>query len=221
MKIHLFYLMIVALVGSLYFRHETSTRSLSVQVKPIGEAQAACPPDLERVNQESKYVSGQPITTPLTSLPPQLPTDFSPRDLLKIIPRQEPFDSQIVSRHSEIDLSEYREAQLLEEDEYGIVHRLTGPNGHDIVRTTSKDGGTVWFEEWEDNDGKVQRQFYEDGFYDTFTDKSGNVFQYGKSKDGRKTMSRKNALTGMVETVDYNSDGSVKGVYLYKDNVAE
>ncbi len=220
--IHAFYLIVIGLTLTCLglFSHDSGQRPpaaaevQAVKCPPVNAAEGKSTPKPEA--KKPRETAGRKQPGPMEGN--KLPESFRPGDLLHMIPGKESFDRRIVSQHTEIDFSQYRETQLIKEDADSIVYQYTGPDGHKMNRTTSKANGSVWYEEWDDKDGKVSRSYYENGFYDTFMDRTGNTFMYGAADDGRKTFSRKNATTGMVESIDYDSDGSVKGVYVYRSS---
>ncbi len=148
---------------------------------------------------------------------PILKKDFSPRDLLNIIPEKDVFDPEKIFRHSHIDLSNYREAQLMEESENTITYKYIGPNGHEIERTTQKATGRVTYETWDDSDGKITRAFYELGYNETFIDKAGNSYQYVWSHEGTKTLVHRDS-SGLTRNIDYDKEGKIVGVLIEKSD---
>lgn len=206
---HAFYLFSIALI--LMFSSYGVKPGVSVSKAAAVNKKVTCfetkSPDTVKVSAVQKVeTENKTLNAPL------LPKGFSPKDLFKVVPDKETFDLSILTGHTRIDLSQYRESQLVDEDEESITYKFLGPNGHTISRTTDKGTGFTRFEEWEDSDGKVLKMYSEGYTWERFTDKTGSVYELINYSEGAKTLTHKDSATKVYKSFDYDNDGSVQGI---------
>lgn len=204
--VHIFYILLISLMVAFLPKSSVKTETLKQPVK------VACPkPPLK--NAILKSVPS--VLPPATSRPlVEDPIDLA--GIFNQLPKQYLFDPQVVTERTHLNLTDYTQKEILNENDYTITYRLTAPSGHSIEQTIEKADGKVSFERWKDErGGEVRRGYYQFGVEDKYIDREGNGFEVSRHLDGSYTIAR-HSNKGVSESYGYDKDGNVTGVFVYR-----